>query len=372
MNPVASDLTATLRQSGPVPLEAEIYCPAGQMLALVGPSGSGKTTLLRAIAGLFRPQHGVVKCGEQTWFDSAANRFMDARQRRVGYVPQHFALFPHMTVLENVMAAMQDQSHSQRTRSAQAMLDRVNLAGLEARLPRQLSGGQQQRVAVARALAREPRVLLLDEPFSAVDRATRDRLYGELAMLKKSLSMPMVMVTHDLNEALLLADRLTVLHHGVTLQSGEPREVVTHPAGVDVARLVGMQNIFRAAVHAHDAEGDVTWLRFAGGLLTAPYRPEFAAESCVEWVIPPEGVILHRPDRPSRGERENPFAGVIREVYQLGEITRVEMALSSDTGAILHFSVQDHTARRLHLAPGMAITVSLRADAIHLIGPPVS
>ncbi len=368
MKPVTSDLVATLRQNGPVPLDAEIRCPAGQMLALVGPSGSGKTTLLRAIAGLFRPQQGMVKCGEQTWFDSAANRFLDARQRRVGYVPQHFALFPHMTVLGNVMAAMQDKPNAQRAQAAMAMLERVNLAGLESRLPRQLSGGQQQRVAVARALAREPEILLLDEPFSAVDRATRERLYAELAGLKQSLSVPVLMVTHDLYEAMLLADRLTVLHHGTTLQSGLVHEVVSRPQSLDVARLIGMRNVFTGEIAAHQPEHGRTLLRFGERLLETPHRPELALNSRVHWVIPVEGVILHRRDKPSRGEYENPVEGIVVQARALGETTHVELQLAGQGDTTrLAFSVPTHSAMRNGVQPGAQAVVSLRAAAIHLI-----
>lgn len=293
---------------------------------------------------------------------------MDAHQRRVGYVPQHFALFPHMTVLANVMAAMQDKPKALKASAALALLERVNLGGLESRLPSQLSGGQQQRVAVARALAREPQVLLLDEPFSSVDRATRERLYGELAGLKQSFSMPMVMVTHDLSEAMLLADRLTVLHHGKTLQSGAPLHVVARPDSVLVARLVGMRNLFSGEIVAHRKEDHLTLVRFGQQVLETTYRPEFAINERVQWVIPSDGVILHRSDRPSHGERENPVAGIVQIAQTLGEMTRVELQLAGHAQpTMLAFEISTHVARRNEIEAGKPAAVSLRAEAIHLI-----
>lgn len=362
------ELRASLHQDAPIPMEAELRCAGGRMLALVGPSGSGKTTLLRALAGLVRPGQGCIRCGGETWFDSGAGSFVPARQRRVGYVPQHFALFPHLNVLHNVTAGMLHRPPDEREAAAHDLLERVNLSGLEARKPGQLSGGQQQRVAVARALAREPLVLLLDEPFSAVDHATRERLYGELAMLKQSLAMPMVMVTHDLREAMLLADELTVLHRGKTLQTGKPLEVVARPDSVDVARLVGMRNVYRGEIVGHDAEHGVTLLRFGQDVLKSPHRPDLPAGGSVQWVIPSDGVVLHRRDRPSHAERENTLHGIVHIAHALGEITRMAVSLHGDEQSLLWLDIPSHLARRNGIAAGVDATVSLSAAAIHVIG----
>lgn len=367
MPTVTSELQVSLRQEGPIPLDADLYCAGGQMQALVGPSGSGKTTLLRALAGLLKPKQGSIQCSGQCWFDSATRRFVPARQRRVGYVPQHFALFPHLSVLHNVMAGMPHRPPDLRASAARDLLERVNLGGLELRKPAELSGGQQQRVAVARALAREPQVLLLDEPFSAVDYATRERLYGELAALKQSLSMPMVMVTHDLREAMLLADQLTVLHRGKTLQTGKPLELVSRPASVDVARLVGIRNIYRGEIVGHAAEQSLTLLRFGADVLKSPYRPELVPGRRVQWVIPSDGVVLHRRDRPSHVERENQLQGMVDTVHPLGEITRMAVRLADEEHSLLWLDIPSHLARRNGIAAGIAATVSLSVAAIHVI-----
>ncbi len=356
-----------LQQSGPIPLAATIDCAPGEVLALVGPSGSGKTTILRAIAGLLRVRDGAINCNSDCWFDAARDVFVEARRRRVGYVFQNYALFPHLSALHNVMEAMLELPLAERERRARDVLARVRLSGLEDRVPAMLSGGQQQRVAVARALAREPRVLLLDEPFSAVDRATRQRLYRELAELRRELAMPVILVTHDLDEALMLADRLCVLHQGRTLQSGDPYTVMTHPQTVEVAQLVGLRNVFRAGVVAHDMARGVTVIEWRKHRLEARLQPDFALGQQVTWIIPQGHIVLHRRDRPSRGERENPVSGIVMEYLPLGENVALTVAVNGPDRPPLFMTVPAHTVRRNGIAEGIEIGVSLLAEGIHLM-----
>jgi molybdate transport system ATP-binding protein len=356
-----------LRQSGPIPLDAALDCAPGEVLALVGPSGSGKTTILRAIAGLLRVGHGAIRCNGECWFDEERRIFAETRRRRVGYVFQNYALFPHLSALHNVMEALIEYPPDERERRARDVLARVRLAGLEHRVPAALSGGQQQRVAVARALAREPRVLLLDEPFSAVDRATRQRLYRELAELRRELAMPVILVTHDLDEALMLADRLCVLHQGRTLQSGEPLAVMTRPDSVEVAQLVGLRNVFRAGVIGHDTVRGVTLIEWRRHRLEARLQPAYAAGQQVTWTIPQGYLVLHRRDRPSRGEHENPVSGKVLELLPLGENVALTVAVNGTDRPPLFLTVPAHTARRNGIAQGVEIGVSLLAEGIHLM-----
>ncbi len=356
-----------LQQSGPIPLDAKLDCAPGEVLALVGPSGSGKTTILRAIAGLLRVGHGAIHCAGDCWFDGERQVWIETRRRRVGYVFQNYALFPHLSALHNVMEAMLELPVAERERRARDVLARVRLAGLEDRLPAALSGGQQQRVAVARALAREPQVLLLDEPFSAVDRATRQRLYRELAELRRELAMPVILVTHDLDEAMMLADRMCVLHQGRTLQSGDPYAVMTRPETVEVAHLVGLRNVFRAGVLAHDALRNVTTIEWRKHQLEARLQPDFTVGQQVTWAIPQGHVVLHRRDRPSRGERENPVSGVVQEHLPLGENVALTVAVNGPDRPPLFLTVPVHTARRNGIAQGVEISVSLLAEGIHLM-----
>lgn len=233
-------LSVWLRQRGPIPLDVEFSVAPGELMALIGPSGSGKTTTLRAIAGLYRPASGRIACHGATWFDSATGAFVPARQRRVGLVFQSYALFPHLTAIENVMEALGDSPAQQRRDEARALLERMHLHGLNDRRPAQMSGGQQQRVAVARALARRPDVLLLDEPFSAVDRVTRRRLRRELAEIRRDLPMPVILVTHDLDDVTRLADRVCVMDRGAILQRGTVDEVMRQPTSKTVAELLDL------------------------------------------------------------------------------------------------------------------------------------
>jgi molybdate transport system ATP-binding protein len=364
---VETGLSVELFQHGPIPLDVSLTCRPGELLGLVGPSGAGKSTALRAVAGLYRPQRGKVSCNGQGWFDSAAGLDLPAHRRPVGLVFQNYALFPHLNALDNVAAALAHLPRRERPAKAGEWLARVHLAGLERHYPRQLSGGQQQRVAVARALARDPQVLLLDEPFSAVDQVTRRKLYRELAELRHGLAMPIVLVTHDLDEAALLADRLVVLHRGVTLQSGPPDEVKQRPATALVARLMDQPNLFAGQIVEHDPAQRITRLLWLGRTLEARLQAHFRPGSRVSWMIPAHQVLLHRRDQPSRGERENPLTGRIAELFTLGSETLLSLEIDRRLKFHLVLRLPVHVARRNALEVGSEIGVSLLAQAIHLM-----
>ena len=359
-------LRVRLRQERPVVLDVAFECGAGELLALVGPSGSGKTTVLRCIAGLASPPDGEVTCNGETWLDAHDGAVASPQQRRVGLVFQHYALFPHLDALANVACAMTHRPRRERAGRARALLARVNMEGLEARRPADLSGGQRQRVALARALARDPQVLLLDEPFSAVDQLTRRRLRLELAQLRRKIRIPMVLVTHDLEEAQLLGDRLSVLHHGRTLQTGRMQDVIRHPASALVARLIDHRNVFGGVVSRHDEPAGKTWLDWAGTEIECRLAARFAPGDRVNWLVPESHVVMHRRERPSRGEHENPVRGIARDVVILGGDARVTLDIEG-AGAPLTFEVSAHVAARNRVEAGTEVSVSLLADGIHLM-----
>lgn len=364
---VDAGLEVRLQNRKNITLNITLQCSPGEVLALVGPSGSGKTTALRSIAGLFTPQQGVVRVNGQVWLDSEQGINMPAYQRKVGLVFQEYALFPHYTALQNVAAALPDMSQEQRESQALSLLSKVHLAGLQERYPHQLSGGQQQRVAMARALAREPDVIMLDEPFSAVDQVTRRRLYRELSELRRTLSTPMILVTHDLEEASMLADRLCLLHRGVSLQCGPPLQVAAHPVSPLVAKLMDQHNLFSATVINHDRQRKLTWILWRGISLEAKYQPDFQENSKVSWMIQSANVLLHRRFRKSNGERENPLSGKIIDYLLMGGYVVVQIALSGQSSACIEMSVPVHVARRNSLQLGEIVTVSLLAEHIHLM-----
>lgn len=355
-----------LRQDAPIPLAVELSCASGEILVLVGPSGSGKTSLLRAIAGLLTPAHGRIECNGETWLDTVTGTRIPLQQRRVGMVFQHYALFPHLTAQENIAIALGHLNPAQREPRTRELLELVHLKNLDRRLPAQLSGGQQQRVAVARALARDPRVLLLDEPFSAVDQQTRRKLVRELAQLRGRLNVPIIHVTHDLNEARQIADRICIIHHGAALQIDTPDAIMARPKNSRVASLIGHYNIFEGTIAAHDAAKGESRLSWEGLELQTPHRPEFAAGQKVEWVIPEDQMVLHQRRRPSAGERENPVFGVIEECTELGLNTNISMK-PRHCEALLNFTVPAHVARRNDLREGEEIGVSLLQQGIHLM-----
>jgi len=362
-----SSIHINLQQQQPIPLQVELQCKSGELLALVGPSGSGKTTVLRAIAGLYQPQTGHIECQGEVWQHSSQQIFRQAYQRHVGLVFQNYALFPHMTVLENIQQALTDIPQSQRREQAFELLKKVHLDGLEQRYPKKLSGGQQQRVAVARALARRPKVLLLDEPFSAVDQVTRRKLYRELLSLRQSLAMPIILVTHDLEESTLLADRIALLHKGEVLQTGTPEYVSAHPHTATVARLMDQQNLFTAQILEHNASTQTTRLRWRGVELQASYQPQFPVNTKVCWMIQSANVLLHRRDRPSNGDKENPLQGTIIEYLESNGLSQLLIEVDAELKVNIALNVPLHVGKRNKLRENEKIGISLLTEGIHLM-----
>jgi molybdate transport system ATP-binding protein len=365
---VTEGLSVALRQRRPIPLEAALAAKPGELVALVGPSGAGKTSVLRAIAGLLMPDAGRIACAGETWFDAEAGIALAPQRRRVGLVFQNYALFPHLSALENIAIAMGERPVAARAERARFLLDLVHLGGLEDRRPRELSGGQQQRVALARALARDPKALLLDEPFAAVDQVTRRKLQRELLSLRRKLAVPILLVTHDLEEAAILADRMILIHRGQTLQDGPPREVLRRPASALVARLTDQRNLFAGTVEPSSAPGRAA-LRWGSLALDIPARDEFPPGASVAWTIAPSDAILHSRHRPSLGERENPVEGAVADVLRLGEAALVALAPDRAPGNILWIALSEHVIERNALAIGERIRVSLVGAAIHLMPP---
>ncbi|MDP3525231.1 MAG: molybdenum ABC transporter ATP-binding protein [Hoeflea sp.] len=351
-------LEVMARADAPIPLEASFRVEPGELLALVGHSGSGKTTLLRTIAGLWRPQTARVSVDGDVWLDTAADINLAPHRRHVGVVFQNYALFPHMTAAHNVIAAMDREAPNQRA-EAERLLALVNLPGLADRKPAQLSGGQQQRVAVARALARRPQVLLLDEPFSAVDRATRERLYDEIIALRAHLKMPVVLGTDDMNEAERLADRMVVIEKGRVVREGATAEVMTDPVAL---RTMGIREVAATlpAVIVEQEEDGLTRLDASAGPLFLP-RVDAPVGTRLTIRIPAQDVILSR-TRPEGLSALNVLPATVTLV-RLGEGPGAIIQLRAGDDLLLA-RITRRSALALGLAPGVACFAILKAVAV--------
>jgi molybdate transport system ATP-binding protein len=285
------------------------------VIALVGPSGSGKTLTLHCLAGLVQPDAGRVALDDQVLFDAARGIDRPSRTRRLGYVFQGYALFPHLSVRDNVAFGLKGWPAARRRERTEMVIERLGLSGLQQRHPRELSGGQQQRVALGRALATDPDLLLLDEPLSALDAPLRRQLRDDLARTIRDWGKTTVVVTHDLSEAYQLADRVVVYEHGRVLQSAPKSELLWQPASETVARIMGMRNILHGTVLK--ATPDRIQLRWRGQTLEAVNSPTRAylppPGSPLAFFIRPEYVRLIRKDRgaPDPGHHMNLMSGTI-------------------------------------------------------------
>ena len=209
---------------------------------IFGPSGAGKSTILRIMAGLDRPDKGLIKFGEETWEDTENQIFIPPQKRPVGLLFQDFALFPHMTVENNIIYNLSLPKEEKQKRLRE-LISLFNLQGLEKRKPSSLSGGEKQKVAIARTVIRMPELLLLDEPLSSLDLPTREKLQKELKKILKKLRIPTIFVTHDRTEAIIMGDRIAVINDGKVVQMGEVNDVFTKPDNPLVAAIVGMENV---------------------------------------------------------------------------------------------------------------------------------
>jgi sulfate transport system ATP-binding protein len=316
--------------------------PEGELVALLGPSGCGKTTLLRIIAGLEHTGEGRVLLNRKDITDQ------DISHRGIGFVFQHYALFRHMTVFDNVAFGLRVKPRCNRpteteiAKKVHALLELVQLDWLHDRFPDQLSGGQRQRIALARALAVEPSVLLLDEPFGALDAGVRKDLRQWLRNLHHELNVTSIFVTHDQEEAMEVASQVVVLNHGRIEQQGSPSEIYDHPANAFVSRFIGRTNVFE--LDQHDSE----WLQSSGLAFT-----------------PREGKVAHI--RPHDIEIEKSIddsgaAAILKDWQHLGALIRIELIKNGFNGsdATVYAEMSNDQFKRLQLNKGDKIDLRIR------------
>jgi molybdate transport system ATP-binding protein len=360
-------LSVRLRQTAPIPLDVEFACDPGDVLAIFGPSGSGKTTILRSIAGLYGPSHALVQSGADIWTDTDAGTFWPAHRRAVGFVFQEYALFPHLTALGNVMTALGHRDRSDRRRRAASLLSLVHLSEHTSRRPHQLSGGERQRVALARALAREPAVLLLDEPFAAVDRAVRRRLQDEIDGLRRTLDIPLVLVTHDFDDVVRLATHVLVLERGRSVASGSVTALMSRPDLTFLRDAIGLGSVFDAVVSRADADRGLLELAFDGGSLVVPIR-DIPIGTDVRVRVPAREVILAT-SAPAGLSLHNVLTGTVSAIHAESAPEQVVVQIAVGTVLLLAEVTRDAidrlaivVGRRLH---ALVKSVSVEVQAVH-------
>ncbi len=353
----ASDLTVLDLWKGysrgePVLRGVNLSVPAGSLSAVLGLSGCGKTTLLRAIAGFERAQRGRIQLGARTLDDG--HSYVPPERRGIGYVPQEGALFPNLSVQANVAFGL--SRAERRTNVVQELLEMVGLLALARRFPHQLSGGEQQRVALARALARQPEVLLLDEPFSSLDASLRATVREEVSALLRRQGATTVLVTHDQEEALSLADSVAVLRDGVIVQQGTPAELYSRPLDARLASFLGAANLLEATF-------DDGWAYTAlGQLQLHPDRGRTSGHT--------RGVVMVRAEQlrvsPS-GESTEGLPGTVERCRYYGHDALLHIRSEEPGAAALIARVHGEQA----LAAGTAVLVTARGP-VSAVGPELS
>ncbi|NBQ85703.1 MAG: sulfate ABC transporter ATP-binding protein [Methylophilaceae bacterium] len=324
--------------------DVSLDVPSGELVALLGPSGCGKTTLLRIIAGLETPDEGSIH------FHGKDTTDRDVRERQVGFVFQHYALFRHMTVFENVAFGLRVRPKATRPSDAEIkrrvheLLELVQLDWLADRYPPQLSGGQRQRIALARALAVEPKVLLLDEPFGALDAKVRKELRRWLRRLHDELHITSVFVTHDQEEALEVADRIVVMNKGHIEQIGSPQEVYDHPATPYVYNFLGNVNQFKSEIQ--DGEANIDELSVTLKTHETEDGPALA-------YIRPHDLEIQT----SQGNNLSAFAATVQHIHAVGPVVRLELQQSLTNG-IIEAEITRERFKELALNQGQQIFVT--------------
>jgi molybdate transport system ATP-binding protein len=337
---------------------AELELPAHGVTVLFGPSGCGKSTVLRCLAGLERPETGSIRFGADVWFDAARGTCLAPQARGVGLLFEDYALFPHLTVADNIAYGVLHLPAIERARLIAAQLERFELGSVANKSPAKLSGGQKQRVALARALVRQPRLMLLDEPLTALDATLREALRTELRHQLADCGAPVLLVTHDRTEAIALGDAIVVMKDGRMRQHGAVLEVFNRPIDTDVARIVGVETQVEGSVvatHEGLATVQVGSLQLIAVGAAAPGQRVIA---CIRG----EDVMLTSGDGVHVSGR-NRLPSRVVAVHWSRPLVRVEL----DAGFRLFALVTPPGCEELGLVPGVEVTALVKAPAIHLV-----
>ncbi len=342
---------------GDIELRVDFDVRAGACLAMAGPSGAGKTTILRLLAGTARPDRGLVTHGEHVWVDTSRGVWLPPERRRCGYVFQDYALFPHLNAWRNVAYGLRADRAASRKAGALSLLEQFGLAARAEAKPATLSGGERQRVALARALARRPGVLLLDEPLSALDSRAHASASRELTAALSSLEVPVVLVTHDFNEAALLGDVIAVIDHGRIIQRGSASELAAAPKSAFVADFTGAVVLTGVA---HRDAGGLTVVELDGGGTAFASEPAVGrvALSVHPWEITISRALAHGDE-----SAQNRLGVRITSITTVGNRVRVGLA----GGQPLAAEVTGQAVHDLGLSVGLEVTATWKATATRVV-----
>jgi molybdate transport system ATP-binding protein len=350
------------RATGDIELEARFEVEPGRCLALAGPSGAGKTTILRCLAGTQRPDRGRIANGDDVWVDTERGIFKVPEERRCGYVFQDYALFPHLSAWRNVAYGMSGTPRRERRTAAGALLERFGLGDRVDAHPATLSGGERQRVALARALALQPRALLLDEPLSALDARNRAAATRELLVTLRGLEVPVVLVTHDFNEAAVLGDEVGVIDCGRIVQQGSPSALASAPENAFVADFTGAVVLTGTA----RSSNGLTTIDLDGGGIASSTDP---ADGRVALTVYPWEITIGPPVEDSGESAQNRLRVRIISITTLGNRVRLGLAAGGrgDSGQPLVAEITGKAAEDLHLEIGREVVASWKATATRLV-----
>jgi molybdate transport system ATP-binding protein len=328
---------------------------------LFGPSGAGKTSILRTIAGIFTPDSGRITLGKRIYFDSSSGECLPIQQRRVGYVFQNNLLFPHLTAEQNVLYGVRDHSRYSARKRVRELLSLLGIRKTARRYPGELSGGEQQRIALARALASDPSIMLLDEPLSAVDVATRSRLLEEISAVQRKSGIPFLYVTHNHSEAVRLGSAMYVIHEGSIVQEGTPLEIFNSPRSASAARVVGTENVFAGDIVEHRSGDGTTVMDIQSCRIEVPYNG-LPLGSRVTVGIRSEDIIISR-EHLTQTSARNVLKGVVKHIIL--DADKAELVVSC--GVDFKVSITPATIRILNLKTGTEIYMLIKARAMHLL-----
>ncbi|HEX8872393.1 MAG TPA: molybdenum ABC transporter ATP-binding protein [Candidatus Acidoferrum sp.] len=361
-------LSVSIRKKLHSPGSAEFVLRVEQEFApgftvLFGPSGAGKSTLLDCIAGLMAPDDGTIKVDDDSFFDSGSQICRPAEARRIAYVFQSLALFPHLSVQENVAYGLANLSSSEREERIRNILPAFHIEHLRHRRPAQLSGGEKQRVAVARSLVTEPRVLLLDEPLTGLDSALRRSILQDLRAWNAAQRIPILYVTHNREEVDAIGERVVALANGRIIESGLPRDVLDAPRSVALASAAGFENLLRAKVGEHRAQDGVMRVALAGSNCELEIPLSTAAAGTDIQVAIRAGDILLASEAPHALSARNILRGTLESLESRG--TLVVAAVNAGARFTVHLT--PGAVRHLQLAPGAAVWLVIKTHSCHVV-----